>query len=106
MTKMTRKKTEEEKRRYYSNYKASTYNNYSKYGENKEDDDMEYDNIYASIISDANNSYRGMKRSTRKKDNHPKRVKQSSSKNQRLKKDKKYEESKGIFDMLFKKNDD
>ncbi len=91
---------------YYSNYKASTYNNYSKYGENKEDDDMEYDNIYASIISDANNSYRGMKRSTRKKDNHPKRVKQSSSKNQRLKKDKKYEESKGIFDMLFKKNDD
>ncbi len=90
-------------------YKSSydTYQeNYNKYIKNSEYEDMEYDNIYASIISDANNSYRGMKRSTRKKDNHPKRVKQSNSKNQRLKKDKKYEESKGIFDMLFKKNDD
>lgn len=90
-------------------YKSSydTYQeNYNKYIKNSEYEDMEYDNIYASIISDANNSYRGIKRTTRKKDYHPKRVKQSSSKNQRLKKDKKYEENKGIFDMLFKKNDD
>lgn len=90
----------------YKNSYDTYQENYNKYIKNSDYDDMEYDNIYASIISDANNSYKGVKRSTRKKDNHPKRVKQSSNRNQKLKKDKKYEENKGIFDMLFKKNDD
>ncbi len=90
----------------YNNFK----DNYNKYISN-DGDDMEYDNIYASIISDSDNSYRSLRSSakSRKKGTHAKKTKEINSRAQTEKRDKKSkngsDENKGLFDMLFKKND-